>query len=139
MTTETNAYLEGADTRAIGDDLEFFYGLTMWAEHAAMQLRYTGVVIYDRDRHTGIWLSAAEVQRMRDLLNVATARGFPVTEPMVTASPAVLLREAASRMRALAQAATPGPWRAFCERYGDTSGGTAEHERRDLLWEAPDE
>ena len=33
-----------------------------------------------------------------------------VTEPMVTASPAVLLREAASRMRELAQAATPGPW-----------------------------
>lgn len=33
-----------------------------------------------------------------------------VTEPTVTAS-AVLLREAASKMRELAQAATPGPWR----------------------------
>lgn len=52
----------------------------------------------------------------------------------VTASPAVLLREAASKMRELAEAATPGPWRALCDGYGDTSGGTAEHERRDLLW-----
>lgn len=52
----------------------------------------------------------------------------------MTASPAVLLREAASKMRELAQAATPGPWRALCDGYGDTSGGTAEHERRDLLW-----
>ena len=36
---------------------------------------------------------------------------------MVTASPAVLLREAASRMRALAEAATPGPW-AVGEQHG---------------------
>ena len=73
MTTEQGLPADWPDPRAIGDDLESFYGLTMWAEHAAMQVRYTGVVIYDRDRHTGIWLSAAEAQRMRDLLNVATS------------------------------------------------------------------
>ena len=28
-------------------------------------------------------------------------------------------------LRDLAFRATPGPWRAFCERYGDTSGGDA--------------
>ena len=45
-----------------------------------------------------------------------------------------LLRRAAALMRERAEAATPGPWEALADGYGDTSGGRSHEDRRDLLW-----
>ena len=49
-----------------------------------------------------------------------------------------LLRRAGTALRERAEAATDGPWRALCDGYGDTSGGTGEGQRRDLALLAAD-
>jgi hypothetical protein len=49
-------------------------------------------------------------------------------------SGAELLRRAAALIRERATSATPGPWKALCDGYGDTSGGRSHKDRRDLLW-----
>lgn len=42
--------------------------------------------------------------------------------------------ERIAELRELEAAATPGPWKALADGYGDTSGGTAHEDRRDLFW-----
>jgi hypothetical protein len=44
------------------------------------------------------------------------------------------LRAAADTLDRHADAATPGPWQALCDGYGDTTYGRSEDERRDLTW-----
>lgn len=63
------------DATSIQDDPEFFYGLTMWADGLSAQVRDTTVVLFDRGRETENEIDQVAARRLRDLLNVATARG----------------------------------------------------------------
>lgn len=57
-------------------DATFFYGLTAWMSTVSVQVRESEVIIHDMVRSTDVALDLAEARRLRDLLNVATARGF---------------------------------------------------------------
>lgn len=73
--------------QSIDSDPEFFHGLTMWGRAAWFQIRDTQggptLVVMIRDDaprssengHPAI-LPVDDLMRLRDLLNVATARGF---------------------------------------------------------------
>lgn len=76
---------------AIDSDPEFFHGLTMWSEDRpdgfpafAAQVRESGVDLVFNERrddgHVGSRfeqeIPLADARRLRDLLNVATARGY---------------------------------------------------------------
>lgn len=66
--------------KAIGDDPEFFHGLTMWGDEWSAQIRDDEVILYfaHGDASPGgteYAIDAEEARRLRDLLNVATARG----------------------------------------------------------------
>jgi hypothetical protein len=67
------------EAKAIDDDPEFFHGLTLWTEAISAQVRDYGLVIHampggPTEQGDPI-LSLADARRLRDLLNVATARG----------------------------------------------------------------
>jgi hypothetical protein len=75
--------LEGTDRLAPSEDPELFYGLTIWDGFGSMQVRDTGVALAvmdnaPRSSEMGrpVLLTNAEARRIRDLLNIATARGF---------------------------------------------------------------
>lgn len=72
--------------RGIDNDPEFFHGLTMWGEAASFQIRSDQgerLVVFIREDaprssengHPAC-LPASDARRLRDLLNVATARGY---------------------------------------------------------------
>jgi hypothetical protein len=70
-------------TTSIDSDPEFWHGLTLWTDSVSMQVRDTDVVLHVRaqahrstEEHQPFLLPNAEARRIRDLLNVATARGF---------------------------------------------------------------
>lgn len=71
---------------SIDSDPEFFHGLTFWGEKVSAQVREASsaeeyrnaLVIHtlgEDDGH-GTVLPMPDARRLRDLLNVATARGF---------------------------------------------------------------
>lgn len=67
---------------AIDDDPEFFHGLTVWTSSLSMQIRDMSVALHVkedamRSSEAGnpVILDRTEARRVRDLLNVATARG----------------------------------------------------------------
>ena len=65
---------------AIDHDPEFYHGLT-WNDDEAMvaaqiQGPESGLKIHDKQDGKDVDLTPAEARRLRDLLNVATARGF---------------------------------------------------------------
>lgn len=70
------------DMIAIDADPELFHGLTIWTDSVSMQMRSDDVALHVRSEaprspETGnpVLLSHDEARKMRDLLNVATARG----------------------------------------------------------------
>jgi hypothetical protein len=75
---------EAPASSAIDADPEFFYGLTMWVDGTSAQVRDTTVVVHAmQTRDVFVRPVAGEVEmshtaarRLRDLLNVATARGM---------------------------------------------------------------
>lgn len=65
---------------SVDEDAELFHGLTVWTESVSAQVRDYGVVVHVMDDGpTDLGdplLSKDDARRLRDLLNVATARGF---------------------------------------------------------------
>jgi hypothetical protein len=68
---------------AIDADPEMWHGLTIWTDSISLQVRDDTVALHVSDDarrstedHHPVILTAAEALRIRDLLNVATARGF---------------------------------------------------------------
>ncbi len=71
---------------SIDNDPEFFHGLTFWGEKVSAQVReassaeeyLTGLVVHPLGTPEGeeVFLPMPDARRLRDLLNVATARGF---------------------------------------------------------------
>lgn len=72
--------------KSIDSDPEFFHGLTFWGEKVSAQVtemstldeRRHGLVINDMHNVNAdsVVLSPTDACRLRDLLNLATARGF---------------------------------------------------------------
>lgn len=67
---------------AIDEDPEFFHGLTLWTTSISMQMRDNGAALVIRpeavissEYGSPAILDKPELRRIRDLLNVATARG----------------------------------------------------------------
>lgn len=60
------------------DDPEMFDGRTIWGDGWATQVRGNGVVLYFERKGGGVeyGVSLDDARRLRDLLNVATARRF---------------------------------------------------------------
>lgn len=68
---------------AIDSDPEMYHGLTIWTENVSMQVRDTEVMLHvmeDAKRSPEhlhpVLLDQGEARRIRDLLNIATARGM---------------------------------------------------------------
>jgi hypothetical protein len=62
---------------AIDSDPEFFHGLTFWGQMASAQVQDRGVlIVHDLPDGPDITLTPDDARRLRDLLNVATARGL---------------------------------------------------------------
>lgn len=66
----------------VDDDPEMYHGLTVWTDSVSMQVRDSDVVLHVMDGATRspehlepVLIPKAEARRIRDLLNVATARG----------------------------------------------------------------
>lgn len=71
------AVTEAAPILAIDSDPEFFHGLTFWGQMVSAQVRDRGVlVVHDLPDGPDITMTPDDARRLRDLLNVATARGF---------------------------------------------------------------
>lgn len=76
MTTEP-LDIDTTNPVSIDSDPEFFHGLTFWGQSVSAQVRERGVVIvYDLPSGPEVGLTPSDARRLRDLLNLATARGF---------------------------------------------------------------
>lgn len=66
--------------KAIDADPEFFHGLTMWGKAVSVQVRENAVIIHPLPggptEKNDPALPLDDARRLRDLLNVATARGY---------------------------------------------------------------
>lgn len=67
----------GLAPHAVDADPEFFYGLTMWVDGTSAQVRDTTVIVHAMNAAPPqeVEMSLVAARRLRDLLNVATARG----------------------------------------------------------------
>lgn len=71
---------------SIDSDPEFFHGLTFWGEKVSAQIaeaskaeEYRNALVIHRlgeDDGHGTFVPTPDARRLRDLLNLATARGF---------------------------------------------------------------
>jgi hypothetical protein len=65
---------------AIDTDPEFFHGLTFWGTAVNVQIQEfdtgTTVALRDSDGDSILALPADDARRLRDLLNLATTRGY---------------------------------------------------------------
>lgn len=71
------------EKHAIDSDRVFYHGLSWWGTNASFQVRDGDLAVHfmeyaERSTENGnpYILSAFEARKLRDLLNVATARGF---------------------------------------------------------------
>lgn len=66
-----------APTLSIDSDPEFFHGLSFLGQSVSAQMRDRGVlVVNDLPNIHVTTLTPSDARRLRDLLNLATARGF---------------------------------------------------------------
>lgn len=76
MTSEPTV-TEAPSTLSIDSDPEFFHGLTFWGQMVSAQVQERGVVVvHDLPGGPDVTMTPDDARRLRDLLNLATARGF---------------------------------------------------------------
>lgn len=69
---------------SVDSDPEFFHGLTMWGDFGAAQIRNEGLALHvgpnaqrsTREEGQPVIVALDEARKLRDLLNLATARGM---------------------------------------------------------------
>jgi hypothetical protein len=67
---------EPGQPHSIDSDPEFYSGLTMWGTAVSAQVSDTTVVLHPTNSLLDVEMPHTDARRLRDLLNVATARGY---------------------------------------------------------------